>query len=312
MNENVQTELPEVELPTLILNLKKEKKLMEILRIFLNLIRIRTASFLKSTHHELPSDMHTSDLLSIFSSMLKQEIGITVLESKVEQLIKVEVLFDSPITNAKPTQKLLKANICHIMDLYYQLQDFDPRYLSTEYREKLRENIQRHDRHSPLARNLHYMQPLVRYVTEFQKSNTLRRKLNPFRTATVSIPRSVSPILKEYIESKFNDEAAQIQHENTNITKLIERTLELEEMKKSLMGAFDVSLPILPEAELIRRRSLRFYLLLTGMLMIVLGGIFLSQIILFPQGWKLFLLFGIIPIALFGFCMYLVTRLSEV
>ncbi len=230
METNLQQQLPEVELEDLILNLKKEKKFKDILKIFLNLTRIRVQSFLKAIQHAVPGDMNTSDLVSVFSSVLKNQVGIAVLDSKVDQIIVIEEYLSA---EKRPTQKDLKLHICYMMDLYYQLQDFDPRYLNTDYREHVSKRIQKQAA-SSIEKNLKFMKPLVQYVSEFKKQNSFFRKLNPFRSATVSIPKSVSPILKEYVESKFNEEASNVQNENENISKMIEKTLELEEMKKSL------------------------------------------------------------------------------
>ena len=306
MDPNLQYDLPEVELPDLVLQLKKDKKLMEIVTLYLNLIRIRVSSFLKAISHEIPSDMTASDILSVFSTVLKQEIGISVLDTKLDQVIAIEESLTAP---KKPTQKLLNTHICYIMDLYYQLHDFDPRFLKKDYRMRITKTMHKQENLTPLAKNLKYMQPLVRFVTEFKKSNTLLRKLNPFQFSTASIPKSVTPILKEYVESKFNEEVATVQSENENIMKMIEKTLELQEMKQSLVGAFDIASLAIPESELLRRRSMKRYLMLSGGFMLSIGGLFLSQIFFFPQAWKLFVMFGSIPITLFGFCIYIISRL---
>jgi hypothetical protein len=292
----------DVELTEIILKMKKEKQYREILEMFLNLLRIRLRSFLTSVHHSVPGDMNCSDLLSVFSSILKNEVGITILDTKVDQIVTIEDYLE---TTKNPTQKQLKLHICYTMDLYYQLKDFDPLYLNKEHRKKLSEKIRKQGGSSVMTKNLKFMKPLVQYVTEFKKNTTLARKINPFRSAAVSIPKSVSPILKEYVESKFDEEVSHVQNENENITEMIRKTLELEETKKDLTGAFDVVSPVFSDAELRRRKSFVRYLGLAGIFMLVIGIIFLVQILQFPDAWQVFLMFGIIPIAVFLFCMYI-------
>ena len=308
MEPNLLHELPEVELSELVLRLQKEKKFKQILQIFLNLLRIRLHSYLQSIQHNTPNDMNTSDLLSVFSSLLKNEIGISILATKVDQLITIEEYL---LNTKKPTQKQLKLYICYTMDLYYQLEDFDPNYLIVDYRKRIAKMLKKQEAIT-ISKSLRFMQPLVRYVTEFKKSNSLRRKLNPFRSSTVSIPKSVSPILKEYVESKFNEEVLSVQEENQKLTDVIKKTLELEETKKSLTDAFDVVSPVFSEAELSKRKTMVTYLFSTAIFVLVFGVIFLLQIILYPQAWQVFLMFGVIPIAVLVLCMYLASNIWRV
>ena len=116
--------------------------------------------------------------------------------------------------------------------------------------------------------------------------------------------------LHKYLdESKFNDEVAQVQQEDQNITKMIEKTLELEEMKKDLTSAFNVVSPVFSESELVRKKSFIRYLMISGLFMLAIGVIFLVQITQFSQAWSLFLMFGIIPIAIFLFSLFILSNI---
>ncbi len=60
--------------------------------------------------------------------------------------------------------------------------------------------------------------------------------------------------------------------------------------------------PVFSESEMIRRKSSCDMYHLTAFFMLSIGVVFLVQIFQLPQAWKVFLMFGAIPIAIFVFC----------
>ncbi len=305
MEPNLGTELPEIELTKLILDLKKDGRFSEIIRIFLDLVRIRLAIILKSLNYSISDEMSTSDLLWMFSQVLKKEFDITVFNGKASQLSTFEeYLFQSN----KHTHEKLRLIICNVIDLYYQLKDFDPCYLNVNFRERIIEKKRKQGKIYPLVNKLRYLNPLVKYIAGFKRKNHSFRKIQPFYRTSASIPFSISTILEQYVDTKFQEYLESIQQENQTITKMVEKILELQEIKKSLINSVGVANRSLFGPKYSRGMMMKRYLTVSADLMISISGIFLFQIFYLPQAWNVFVMFGGIILAVSGICVYIINK----
>jgi len=315
---------PISELHSAVVTLYSNGEYVEIIKIFLETIRIRLIVISELImNHSVPSIKtdKASILIKQISNIIFDSTGFNLMGKYILPLGAIEdkIIEKSSYMNKDRvfSKALFRKDVLFLVDLYYMLKTFNPKCLFGENGIISDETVDWLERVKgidlqlveALPESLKFISPIATYI----KNNTHKKipfaKALPFVKNKVqsAIPESVAPVLKGYVENKFREEIDNTEREfdrNQNLNSTIARIHFLESTRKTLSKGLEVSMP----KDSMRHEEYTGIQRFLGIMMAVCLGIIglnFMQMLMLPVGVITFLLLTIIPGLVIGLCMFL-------